>query len=84
MRLFLAESLTLAFLGAVLGIAGGAGLTVITEFIGQQFDKPFVIPVNLPGVALAVVFALVVGFVFGWYPARRAARLDPIEAITGV
>ena len=84
MRLFLAESLTLAFLGAVLGIAGGAGLTVITEFIARQFDKPFVIPVNLPGVALAVLFALVVGFVFGWYPARRAARLDPIEAITGV
>ncbi|HXO86591.1 MAG TPA: ABC transporter permease [Gemmatimonadales bacterium] len=84
MRLFLAESLTLAFLGAVLGIGGGAGLTVITEFIARQFDKPFVIPVNLPGVALAVVFALVVGFLFGWYPARRAARLDPIEAITGV
>jgi putative ABC transport system permease protein len=84
MRLFLAESLTLAFLGAVLGIGAGAGLTVVTEFIGRQFDKPFAIPVNVPGVALAVVFALVVGFLFGWYPARRAARLDPIEAITGV
>jgi putative ABC transport system permease protein len=84
MRLFLAESLTLAFLGAVLGIAGGAGLTVVTEFIGRQFGKPFAIPVNVPGVALAVLFALIVGFLFGWYPARRAARLDPIEAITGV
>jgi putative ABC transport system permease protein len=83
MRLFLAESLTLAFLGAMLGIAGGAGLTVITEFIARQFDKPFVIPVNLPGVALAVLFALIVGFLFGWYPARRAAKLDPIEAIIG-
>ena len=83
MRLFLAESLTLAFLGAVLGIAGGAGLTIVTEFIGKQFDKPFVIPVNVPGVVLAVLFALVVGFLFGWYPARRAARLDPIEAIIG-
>ena len=84
MQLFLAESLTLAFLGAVLGIAGGAGLTVVTEFIGKQFGKPFVIPVNWPGVVLAVLFALVVGFLFGWYPARRAARLDPIEAILGV
>ena len=84
MQLFLAESLTLAFLGAVLGVAGGAGLTVVTEFIGKQFGKPFVIPVNWPGVVLAVLFALVVGFLFGWYPARRAARLDPIEAILGV
>ena len=83
MRLFLAESLTLAFLGAVLGIGAGAGLTVVTELIGRQFDKPFAIPVNVPGVALAVVFALIVGFLFGWYPARRAARLDPIEAIIG-
>jgi putative ABC transport system permease protein len=83
MRLFLAESLTLAFLGAVLGIAGGAGLTVVTELIGRQFGKPFVIPVNVPGVALAVIFALMVGFLFGWYPARRASKLDPIEAIIG-
>jgi putative ABC transport system permease protein len=83
-RLFLAESLTLAFLGAILGIGGGAGLTVITELIGRQFGKPFAIPVNVPGVFLAVIFALIVGVVFGWYPARRAARLDPIEAISGV
>ncbi|MGH7546888.1 MAG: ABC transporter permease [Gemmatimonadales bacterium] len=84
LRLFLAESLALAFIGAVLGIGGGAGLIVITEFIGRQFGKAFTIAVSVPGVILAIGFALVVGVVFGWYPARRAAQLDPIEAITEV
>ena len=83
-RLFLAESLTLAFLGSVTGIAGGAGLIFVTEFISRQFGKSFAIAIHPPGVILAVFFALVVGLLFGWYPARRAARLDPIEAISGV
>jgi putative ABC transport system permease protein len=83
-RLFLAESLTLALLGSVTGIAGGAGLILITELISRQFGKDFTIAVHPPGVVLAVVFALLVGLLFGWYPARRAARLDPIEAISGV
>jgi ABC-type antimicrobial peptide transport system permease subunit len=30
---------------------------------------------------MAIAFALLVGLVFGWYPAKRASRLDPIEAI---
>jgi ABC-type antimicrobial peptide transport system permease subunit len=80
-RLFLAESLTLALLGASVGIAGGVGLIKITQVIAQQFGKNFVIPVHVPGTILAVGFAVVVGILFGWYPASRAARLDPVEAI---
>lgn len=84
LRLFLAESLTLAALGATIGVGGGAGLIVVTKLIGAGFGKQFAIPLNLPGIATAIVFSLVVGVVFGWYPARRAARLDPIAAIGGV
>jgi ABC-type antimicrobial peptide transport system permease subunit len=80
-RLFLAESLTLALLGASVGIAGGVGLIKVTQVIAQQFGKNFVIPVHVPGTILAVAFAVVVGILFGWYPASRAARLDPVEAI---
>ena len=82
-RLFLAESLTLSTLGSVAGIGAGAGLIFITELISRQFGKSYVIAVHPPGVMLAVAFAVAVGLVFGWYPARRAARLDPIQAISG-
>lgn len=83
LQLFLAESLTLAGLGALLGVGGGAGLILVTEIIGRQFGKAFAIGINPPGVVLAIGFSLIVGLLFGWYPARRAARLDPIEAISG-
>ncbi len=84
LRLFLAESLTLAALGALLGAGGGAGLILITERIAAAFGRPFAIPIHLPGVFIAVGFAIVVGLLFGWYPARRAAKLDPIAAISGL
>ena len=80
-NLFLAESLTLALLGALVGVGGGAGLIYITERIAQGFGREFVIRLHVPGVFLAVGFAAIVGILFGWYPASRAARLDPIEAI---
>ncbi len=80
-KLFMGESLTLALLGAIAGVGGGAGLIYLTKRISQSFGFEFTITVYPPGVFLAIFFALVVGVVFGWYPSRRAAKLDPIEAI---
>jgi putative ABC transport system permease protein len=84
LQLFLAESLTLAALGALLGVGGGTGLVLLTEFIAGQFGRTFDIAINPYAVVVAVLFALLAGLVFGWYPARRASRLDPIEAISEV
>lgn len=82
LSLFLAESLSLAGLGALVGVAGGTGLILLTEMIGARFGRALEIQVNVPSVLLAVGFSLLAGLVFGWYPARRAAQLDPIEAIS--
>ncbi len=80
-QLFLVESTTLAALGGVVGIVAGIGLIALTESIAQGFGRELVIPVHVPGTLMAAGFSLLVGVVFGWYPARRAAKLDPIEAI---
>jgi putative ABC transport system permease protein len=80
-RLFLSESVVLALLGALIGIGGGIGLILVTEAIARNFGKDFAIAISLPGTVMAIGFAAGVGLLFGWYPASRAARLNPVEAI---
>jgi putative ABC transport system permease protein len=73
---FLAESVTLAVIGASLGIACGAGLAKIVEAI-----SPLPASVELWSVIVGVTVGGGVGIVSGVYPASRAARLDPIGAL---
>ena len=73
---FLVEAVTLSCVGGVMGILLAYGLcTVLSSVIQVPFTFNF--QINL----LAFVFSAVVGVVFGFAPARRAARLDPIEAL---
>jgi putative ABC transport system permease protein len=73
---FLVEALTLSLLGGLIGIAVGLGVSAL---IGRLAGWGFTFS---PGtVAIAVLFSLAVGVVFGVWPARQAARLDPISAM---
>ena len=73
---FLAESVMLTFLGGVLGIGLGWLLaTLVAQFGGITTT------ISLQSIALAVGVSAAIGIVFGWYPARRAARLNPIDAL---
>jgi putative ABC transport system permease protein len=73
---FLIEALTLSLLGGLIGIAIGLLVSAgIARFAGWTFS------VDPQTIVLATVFSLVVGIVFGVWPARQAARLDPIAAL---
>ena len=73
---FLIESSVLTILGGVIGIVLGI---IAAYFLAQLIGVPFV--VKTYSILLAVGVSTVVGVLFGWYPARRAAKLNPIEAL---
>jgi putative ABC transport system permease protein len=73
---FLVEALTLSLLGGVIGIVVGL---LVSAFIGQLAGWGFTF--NPTTVVVALLFSLAVGVVFGVWPARQAARLDPINAL---
>jgi putative ABC transport system permease protein len=73
---FLVESLALSLAGGAVGI--GLGLFA-AQRLSAQLGAPLLVSPDV--IALAVGFSAAVGVVFGLYPARKAARLDPIEAL---
>ncbi len=78
---FILEAVCLTVVGGVIGIIAGLGLsfgaiTVISQF---QDGWSFVFPVN--GIILGTGVSTAIGLIFGYYPARKAATLSPIEAL---
>ncbi|RMF39983.1 MAG: FtsX-like permease family protein, partial [Planctomycetota bacterium] len=80
---FLVESIVLSLIGGAigigLGVAASVGLTSAINAISTGRDWPII--VSLPAAAIALVFSAAVGVGFGFYPAWRASRLDPIDAL---
>ncbi len=83
LRQFLVEAIVLSciggFIGVVLGMAASVGATLLINTFSTGSDWPVVI--SLPAAAVAMCFAAAVGIFFGYYPARRASQLDPIDAL---
>ena len=77
LRQFLIESVVMSGLGGTVGLVLGFLTTVLLTAVQDKFS----LVVRPSSVLLAIGFSFAVGVFFGYYPARRAARLDPIEAL---
>ena len=73
---FITEAIALTMLGGLLGILLGTFISkAVTNLAGWSFK------ISVPAYALSVGFSMVIGVFFGWYPAKKAAKLDPIDAL---
>jgi putative ABC transport system permease protein len=73
---FLIEALTLSAIGGAIGIAGGVGFSQIVSYFK---DMPTVTPFFW--IAIAFVSSAIIGIISGFYPAWKASKLDPIDAL---
>jgi len=73
---FLIESLMLSMAGGAIGVAAGAILALLISLIAGA-----TLSITAPYVIISIFVSSAVGIISGWYPARRAANLDPVEAL---
>ncbi len=73
---FLIEAVTLSAIGGVIGVTFGSGITLLLKY-GAHFPAAL----SLFWIITALVLCALIGIVFGVYPAWKAARLDPVEAL---
>jgi macrolide transport system ATP-binding/permease protein len=76
LRQFLVEAVVLCVLGGAVGIAVGRGASVLVRLLARWPTEP-----SLVAVLASVSVSITVGVIFGYYPAWKASRLDPIEAL---
>lgn len=83
LRQFLIEAVLLSGLGGIVGVALGTSASVGLTYAINSFTSGTKWPVviSVPATIVALLFACAVGMFFGYYPARRASKLDPIEAL---
>ena len=80
-RQFLVESVIITLLGGLVGVLVGIGASWVLALGARYYGLDWVFAIPLEGVLVALTFSFVFGIFFGIGPAKRAARLDPVEAM---
>ncbi|MFH1612079.1 MAG: ABC transporter permease [bacterium] len=78
---FLIESMIITVLGGLIGVIGGVAISLIGGLVARSQGLPWPIVISWLAVFVAFIVAAAVGIVFGIYPARKAAKLNPIDAL---
>ncbi len=78
---FLIEAITLTLLGGIIGIVGSSIISFMLAAIANRFLGEFSFAFSIPAILLALLMAVGTGVTFGLYPAKKAAKLSPMEAM---
>ncbi len=78
---FLLEAIVLTLIGGIIGVIGAIGFGLLLTAIVNKLLGDVTYAITLTSILLPLITAIVVGLVFGIYPARKAAKLSPIEAM---
>jgi putative ABC transport system permease protein len=83
LRQFLVEAVVLSTLGGAIGVACGIGAAAGTTLVLNKFvsSTPWPLTISPEAILVAILFSGSVGMFFGYYPARKASKLDPIESL---
>ena len=78
---FLVESITLTVVGGMVGIIIGVGISFLAYYVIITLGYTWFFIITWQSIALGVFVTFLVGLIFGMYPARKAAKVSPMEAL---
>lgn len=81
LRQFILESIFLTLVGGLIGIIGGVSLSYLVAVVANLLEYDWTFSISFIALMTAILISMIIGIVFGYYPARRASQLNPIEAL---